>query len=54
VSVAVGRARGPLAMPVLLGYLIDVTGTCVAFPARVAAVAGIALVFGARGLPRVP
>lgn len=54
VSVAVGRARGPLVMPVLFGYLIDVTGAYVASPAGVAVVAGIAIVFGTRVLPRVP
>jgi len=45
---------GPLVMPVLFGYLIDVTGTYVASLASVAAVAGIVFVFGARVLPRVP
>jgi cyanate permease len=41
-------------MPVLFGYLIDVTGAYVASPAGVAVVAGIAIVFGTRVLPRVP
>jgi cyanate permease len=41
-------------MPVLFGYLIDVAGTYVASLASVAAVAGIAFVFGTRRLPRVP
>jgi len=45
---------GPLVMPVLFGYLIDVTGTYVVSLASVAAVAAIAFVFGARVLPRVP
>jgi len=45
---------GPLVMPVLFGYLIDVTGTYVASLVSVALVAGIGFVLGAKGLPRVP
>jgi cyanate permease len=44
---------GPLLMPVLFGYLIDVTGTYVASLATVALVAGVGFVCGSRVLPRV-
>jgi CP family cyanate transporter-like MFS transporter len=39
---------GPLAMPVLFGFLIDVTGTFYASIFAVAALAGVAFIFGSR------
>ena len=39
---------GPLAMPVLFGFLIDVTGTFHASVFMVAAIAGVALILGSR------
>ena len=39
---------GPLAMPVLFGFLIDVTGTFHASVLMVAAIAGVALILGSR------